>query len=173
MWKELRASKLGVYFRRQQVIQGFIVDFYCHMAGLVIEVDGDVHDLRKEEDERRDWRPRGGRRGRLLNGRGYRGEGRRATRQQDCKAQRQDDFHHDLAVANIIAQLRAASVREFANFTKKHEKSVRSVSRENETTIFQTLSYSQIQPYLRSYKYRYTDVPGTRYSRVNFPIEFR
>ncbi|MBC6941031.1 MAG: DUF559 domain-containing protein [Chloroflexi bacterium] len=63
LWKELRASKLGVYFRRQQVIQGFIVDFYCHMAGLVIEVDGDVHDLRKEEDERRDWRPRGGRRG--------------------------------------------------------------------------------------------------------------
>ncbi|MCZ2288038.1 MAG: endonuclease domain-containing protein [Anaerolineales bacterium] len=30
LWKELRASKLGVYFRRQQVIQGFIVDFYCH-----------------------------------------------------------------------------------------------------------------------------------------------
>ena len=54
LWEELRANKLGVHFRRQQVIQGFIVDFYCHKAGLVIEVDGDVHDLQKEEDERRE-----------------------------------------------------------------------------------------------------------------------
>ena len=50
----LWTNKLGVHFRRQQVIQGFIVDFYCHRAGLVIEVDGDVHDLQKEEDERRE-----------------------------------------------------------------------------------------------------------------------
>ena len=54
LWKEVRANKLGVHFRRQQVIQGFIVDFYCHQAGLVVEVDGDVHDLQKEEDERRE-----------------------------------------------------------------------------------------------------------------------
>lgn len=54
LWEELRANKLGVYFRRQQVIQGFIVDFYCHGAGLVVEVDGDIHDLQKEEDERRE-----------------------------------------------------------------------------------------------------------------------
>jgi very-short-patch-repair endonuclease len=54
LWQEVRAKKLGVRFRRQQVIQGFIVDFYCDRAGLVIEVDGDVHDLQKEEDERRE-----------------------------------------------------------------------------------------------------------------------
>lgn len=54
LWQELRANKLGVHFRRQQVIQGFIVDFYCHRATLVIEVDGDIHDLRKEEDARRE-----------------------------------------------------------------------------------------------------------------------
>ncbi|MEW6084846.1 MAG: endonuclease domain-containing protein [Chloroflexota bacterium] len=54
LWAGLRANKLGVHFRRQQVIQGFIVDFYCHRAGLVIEVDGDIHDLPKEEDERRE-----------------------------------------------------------------------------------------------------------------------
>ena len=54
LWQVLRANKLGVHFRRQQVIQGFIVDFYCHKAGLVIEVDGDIHDLQKEEDERRE-----------------------------------------------------------------------------------------------------------------------
>jgi very-short-patch-repair endonuclease len=54
LWQEVRANKLGVRFRRQQVIQGFIVDFYCHQAGLVVEVDGDIHDLQKEEDERRE-----------------------------------------------------------------------------------------------------------------------
>ncbi|MBI5951082.1 MAG: endonuclease domain-containing protein [Chloroflexi bacterium] len=54
LWEEVRANKLGVHFRRQQVIQGFIVDFYCHKSALVIEVDGDIHDLQKEEDERRE-----------------------------------------------------------------------------------------------------------------------
>jgi very-short-patch-repair endonuclease len=54
VWEELRGSKLGVHFRRQQVIQGFIVDFYCHKSALVVEVDGDIHDLQKEEDERRE-----------------------------------------------------------------------------------------------------------------------
>ena len=35
-------------------VAGFIVDFYCHKAGLVIEVDGDIHDLQQEEDVRRE-----------------------------------------------------------------------------------------------------------------------
>ena len=54
LWQELRGNKLGVHFRRQQVIAGFIVDFYCHKAGLVVEVDGDIHDLQQEEDARRE-----------------------------------------------------------------------------------------------------------------------
>ena len=54
LWQEVRAKKLGVRFRRQQIIQGFIVDFYCHKAALVIEVDGDVHDLQQDEDARRE-----------------------------------------------------------------------------------------------------------------------
>jgi len=54
LWQELRADKLGVHFRRQQVIAGFIVDFYCHKAALVIEVDGDIHDLQQEEDAKRE-----------------------------------------------------------------------------------------------------------------------
>ena len=54
LWQELRGNKLGVHFRRQQIIAGFIVDFYCHRAALVIEVDGDVHDLQKQEDARRE-----------------------------------------------------------------------------------------------------------------------
>jgi very-short-patch-repair endonuclease len=34
----LRGNKLGgLHFRRQQIIAGFIVDFYCHAAGLLID----------------------------------------------------------------------------------------------------------------------------------------
>lgn len=54
LWNDLRANKLGFHFRRQQIIQGFIVDFYCHKKALVIEVDGDIHDLQQEEDARRE-----------------------------------------------------------------------------------------------------------------------
>jgi very-short-patch-repair endonuclease len=54
LWQELRANKLGVHFRRQQIIAGFIVDFYCHKAALVIEVDGDIHDLQQDEDAKRE-----------------------------------------------------------------------------------------------------------------------
>mgnify|MGYP002632024836 FL=1 len=39
--------------RPQHVIRGWIVDFYCFAARLVIEVDGDVHDMQRAEDERR------------------------------------------------------------------------------------------------------------------------
>ncbi len=53
LWEHLRANRLrGLQFRRQQIIDGFIVDFYCHRAGLVVEVDGDVHDEQREYDER-------------------------------------------------------------------------------------------------------------------------
>jgi very-short-patch-repair endonuclease len=54
LWQELRANKLGVHFRRQQIIAGFIVDFYRHKAALVIEVDGDIHDLQQDEDAKRE-----------------------------------------------------------------------------------------------------------------------
>jgi very-short-patch-repair endonuclease len=50
LWQELRANKLGVHFRRQQIIAGFIVDFYCHKADLVIEVDGSVHDGQEQKE---------------------------------------------------------------------------------------------------------------------------
>ena len=54
LWQELRGNKLGSHFRRQQVIAGFIVDFYCHSAGLVIELDGDIHREQQEYDAERD-----------------------------------------------------------------------------------------------------------------------
>jgi very-short-patch-repair endonuclease len=44
----------GWHFRRQQVIRGFIVDFYCHAAGLAVEVDGPIHESHADEDRERD-----------------------------------------------------------------------------------------------------------------------
>jgi very-short-patch-repair endonuclease len=55
LWEQLRGSRLnGLKFRRQQIIDGFIADFYCHTAGLVVEVDGAVHRAQTEYDARRD-----------------------------------------------------------------------------------------------------------------------
>lgn len=40
MWQLLRAKQfMNVKFRRQHVIQPYIVDFYCHELSLVIELD--------------------------------------------------------------------------------------------------------------------------------------
>ncbi len=55
LWEHLRTNRLsGWHFRRQQVIAGFIVDFYCHAAGLVVEVDGSIHENQIDDDLRRD-----------------------------------------------------------------------------------------------------------------------
>ena len=64
LWNCLRANRLGgLQFRRQQVIDGFIVDFYCHAAGVVVEVDGSVHEDQADYDAERD---------RILTARGLR-----------------------------------------------------------------------------------------------------
>lgn len=44
MWHFLRAKRfMNLKFRRQHVIAPYIVDFYCHELGLVIELDGSQH----------------------------------------------------------------------------------------------------------------------------------
>ena len=43
-----------MHFRRQQIIAGFIVDFYCHRARLAIEIDGEVHENQVDYDLQRD-----------------------------------------------------------------------------------------------------------------------
>ena len=44
MWQLLRAKRfMNLKFRRQHVIAPYIVDFYCHELGLVIELDGSQH----------------------------------------------------------------------------------------------------------------------------------
>jgi len=55
LWQQLRGNRLnGLHFRRQQIINGFIADFYCHAARLVIEVDGKIHEQQAEYDAERD-----------------------------------------------------------------------------------------------------------------------
>jgi very-short-patch-repair endonuclease len=55
LWNQSRGNQLdSLHFRRQQVIDGYITDFYCHAAGLVIEVDGAVHRTQVVEDRERE-----------------------------------------------------------------------------------------------------------------------
>ena len=44
-WQILRDRAIfGLKFRRQRLIAGFIVDFYCPAQRLVLELDGGAHD---------------------------------------------------------------------------------------------------------------------------------
>ena len=43
LWSKLQKSQLGLKFRRQFSVQGYIVDFYCPAKRLAIELDGEVH----------------------------------------------------------------------------------------------------------------------------------
>jgi very-short-patch-repair endonuclease len=57
LWRYLKAGHLnGLAFRRQAPMGGYIVDFVCHAARLVVEVDGETHDFeeRLRGDQHRD-----------------------------------------------------------------------------------------------------------------------
>ena len=56
VWQMLRNRQIkNLKWRRQQVIDGFIADFYCAELNVVLEIDGSVHDNEevKEYDEYR------------------------------------------------------------------------------------------------------------------------
>ncbi|WP_241773462.1 endonuclease domain-containing protein [Chryseobacterium sp. Leaf394] len=56
LWAKLRNNQLkGYKFRRQHPIGLYIVDFYCHQLKLVIEIDGDYHNIQEqiEKDKER------------------------------------------------------------------------------------------------------------------------
>jgi len=64
LWSHLRRKSIGgVRFRRQHPLFGFIADFCCAEARIVVELDGDSHAARADYDR---WRTR------ELNRRGYR-----------------------------------------------------------------------------------------------------
>ena len=57
LWQELRGGRfLGLKFRRQHEFGGYILDFYCSELGLVVELDGGIHDdlERQHYDMQRD-----------------------------------------------------------------------------------------------------------------------
>jgi very-short-patch-repair endonuclease len=51
LWNVLRNGQIGgLKFRRQHPIGPYVVDFYCHGIGLVVEVDGMSHDNKALKD---------------------------------------------------------------------------------------------------------------------------
>jgi very-short-patch-repair endonuclease len=50
LWQHLRNRNLEYKFRRQHPIERFIIDFYCAELKLCIEIDGDSH-MEKEQQE--------------------------------------------------------------------------------------------------------------------------
>ena len=50
-WRLLRGHRMaGFRFRRQHPIEPYIADFYCAVARLVVEFDGDTHVGQEEND---------------------------------------------------------------------------------------------------------------------------
>jgi len=70
LWKALRQLN-GFHFRRQVPMGAFVVDFVCHRARVIVEVDGGVHlalDVAERDAERAAWlRKRGYRLVRISN----------------------------------------------------------------------------------------------------------
>jgi very-short-patch-repair endonuclease len=50
-WEMVRDRRMsGLKCRRQQIIDGFIVDFYCDSLGLCVEIDGGVHETEEQKN---------------------------------------------------------------------------------------------------------------------------
>lgn len=43
LWQSIRGQQLGVCFRRQHIVEPYILDFYCVDLKLDIELDGGQH----------------------------------------------------------------------------------------------------------------------------------
>ena len=57
IWNKIRNGKLSnLKFTRQHSIGNYIVDFFCASKRLIIEVDGEVHNVKEqlEKDKARD-----------------------------------------------------------------------------------------------------------------------
>ena len=57
LWRYLKGKQMFCYdFDRQKPIDNFIVDFFCNELMLAIEIDGDTHNYKFEEDRKRQER---------------------------------------------------------------------------------------------------------------------
>ena len=56
LWNVLKLKPGGFKFRKQHPLRPYVLDFFCHEAGLAIEVDGFAHELgtNPQRDARRD-----------------------------------------------------------------------------------------------------------------------
>ena len=55
LWEHLRKHQLGgLKFLRKHIIQTYIVDFYCPVSKLIIEIDGPIHPSQKANDKERE-----------------------------------------------------------------------------------------------------------------------
>ena len=53
-WMQVNKRKFhGIDFDRQKIIGNYIVDFFVESLGLVIEIEGNVHEIQEEYDELR------------------------------------------------------------------------------------------------------------------------
>jgi very-short-patch-repair endonuclease len=51
LWERLKGNRLGVTFLFQELVLGYIADFYCSAARLIVEVDGPVHQTAQQLDK--------------------------------------------------------------------------------------------------------------------------
>lgn len=58
LWRLLKSKPMGVKFRKQHPLGDFVVDFFCHPARTVFEIDGIAHDMGDQPgfDAKRDAR---------------------------------------------------------------------------------------------------------------------
>ncbi len=50
LWWQIRGNILGVKFKRQHSIGGYILDFYCAEKKLIIELDGEIHNTKEAQE---------------------------------------------------------------------------------------------------------------------------
>ena len=51
MWKKLKNKQICFKIRRQHIIDNYIADFVCISKKVIIEIDGEIHLSRMEEDK--------------------------------------------------------------------------------------------------------------------------
>jgi len=51
LWSRIKSRQInGFKFRRQYPVLDYIADFYCHDLKLIIEVDGEIHNLHSQRN---------------------------------------------------------------------------------------------------------------------------
>jgi very-short-patch-repair endonuclease len=93
LWLQLHKKRFhGLDFTRQRVISFYIVDFYCPSLGLVIEVDGGIHESQVEYDDQR----------------------QRHLEQLGCKVFRTSNFLVEHVLSQVLSELEEFIIKEYS-----------------------------------------------------------